>query len=405
MITFGTSISPIYFAAFENTATGEGQYTVNAGDVRPISDSSNLAQTDVLDVILAKTVDKTQAIEGDRLTYTIKITNNSSIPINNVVMSDIIDANTVYDASNTIPYVTLSNGYTVGTIPGRNSAPNNVFTLVFTATINQNVRGTVVNTANLVSYNYTDAHGVTYNGTPQQVTAVTVVQDIDVKINKTVTPQSAQIGDTVLYTITIVNDSSTQITGVVVRDSSVDLNYTSISNIRLNGVVLTPQPSLSSGINVGLIAPATSASITFNATVLNTAPNTLNNTALITYSYADGTQIVTIPDVPSNQATLNIIKPEIVVEKYANTAILIHDGTVKHIQYSVFVRNTGNVAINNVRVTDVLPVGTTYQPNSTYISAIGPTNNSPEPAAGGIFIDTVPAGATIPILFSVDVIL
>ena len=404
MRIFNAFMSPIYFAAFENTATGSGSYVVNAGDERPITIGSNVAQTDVLDVNMTKTVDKTQAVENDKLTYTVTITNNSSIPISDVVLKDVVDNNTTYDASNTIPYVTLSNGYNIGTIPSKTSAPNNVYTLTFTATINNNVRGTVTNTADLVSYTYQDAAGITYNGAPLQATASTVVQDIDVETIKTVTPTNAKIGDTVLYTITVFNRSSTPITNVIVKDSSADLSYLTISNLRVNdGAIITPQPSLASGVNVGTIGAGTSSTVKFNGTVLQTVPNEVNNTALTTYSYMNGPTLVTIPDIPTNTATLSIVKPAITIEKYANQSILINDGTLKQVQYSVFIRNTGNTPIDNVVLTDILPSGMTYQPNSTYISGQGPANDSPEPITGGIYIGTVAANSVVPVLFNVDV--
>ncbi|MBE6021979.1 MAG: DUF11 domain-containing protein [Cellulosilyticum sp.] len=403
MITFRASINNILWAAFENTAKGTAQYTVNPDDVRNISDTSDPAVTDVIDVLLTKTVNLSQAIEGQQLTYTVTIRNNSSLPIDNVVLQDIIDSKTTYDSTNPIPYATLSTGYSIGTIPSKDSAPNNVYTLTFTATIKQDVSGNVVNTANLASYTYTDVNGVVYNGTPEKATVTTDVQDINVQFNKVVTPTNAAIGDTVQYSIAVTNLSTEPIENVVVRDTSADLSYMSISNIRVNNVLVTPQPTLATGISLGTLGVGAVGIITFNGTVLSTAPDTISNQALVDYSYFNGQTIVRETDVPSDVANVEIIKPELIVEKYASTTIIVNDGTSKIIEYTVYVRNTGNVDLTNVIVTDILPERTTYRPNSTYVGSVGPTNKSPEPSTGGILVGRVPVNSTATVRFSVNV--
>lgn len=404
MITFNAKINNILFAAFENTAYGSGNYTVNTGDIRPIDDTSTIVRTDTIDVTLDKTVNKTQALENDTLTYTITITNNSSIPISNIRFNDIIDANTTF-LDGDVPYSELSTGVIITSLPGKDDAPNNVYTLNFRVTINNNVRGTVTNTVNLVSYEYTDSLGRTYTGSPQTDTAVTTVQDIDVVFNKSVSPSKAQIGDTVTYTLAVYNNSSIDITDVRIRDASLGLSNVTISQIMLNNTLIDPQPSLSSGIVIPSIAVGQSAIITFKALVLNSAPDIITNTASLDYSYISGSTTIPVTDIPSPETTLVIVQPRLTVEKFANQTILIKDGTTKFVQYTVYVKNAGNIAIDNVIFTDSLPVGMSYQSNSTYIDAVGPSDNSPEPIRGGIALGTINSGATVTVVFTVDVIL
>lgn len=403
MITFSASINDIRWAAFENTALGSAQYTVNPDDVRNINDISEVAKTDAIDILFTKVVNRAQAIEGEQLTYTITITNNSSLPINNVILQDIIDTKTTYDATNTIPYATLVAGYNIGTIESRDKAPNNVYTYRFTVTIKQDVSGNVINTANIVNYTYTDVNGVTYNGSPKQARAITEVQDINVQFSKAVTPTSAAIGDTVQYSIVVANESTEPILNVVVRDTSTDLSFMSISDIRVNNILVTPQPTLASGINLGTLAVGAVAIITFNGTVLSTAPDTITNQALIDYSYYAGDILINESNVPSDIVDLDIIKPQLVIEKYASTTVVVNDGTTKVIEYTVYVRNTGNVDLTNVVITDILPTRTTYKPNSTYVGSMGPINVSPEPTTGGITVGTVPVNSSVTVRFSVNV--
>lgn len=403
MITFRASINNILLAAFENTATGTAQYTVNPDDVRDISDTSNVAVTDAINVSMEKTVDRTQAVEGDQLTYTITITNNSSLPIDNVVLQDIVDSRTNYDATNPIPYTTLSTGYPIGTIASRDNAPSNVYTLTFTATINQNVSGEVVNIANLASYTYTDVNGVTYNGTPQQATTSTTVQDLNVIYTKSATPTNVTVGGIIQYTLVVTNSSTVPIVGVLVREPGVADQGVSISNVRLNGVLVDPQPTPETGVAVGTLPVGGIATITFDATVLETAPDTITNQGFLDYSYYVGSTLVNVTDVPSDIVNVNVIKPGLEVEKYASSAVVVNDGTQKIIEYTLYVRNTGNVDLTNVVINDALPTRTTYRPNSTYIGTTGPINQSPEPSLGGITVGTIPVNSTIIVRFSVNV--
>lgn len=228
-------------------------------------------------------------------------------------------------------------------------------------------------------------------------------KDLNVIYTKSATPTNVTVGGIIQYTLVVTNSSTVPIVGVLVREPGVADQGVSISNVRLNGVLVDPQPTPETGVAVGTLPVGGIATITFDATVLETAPDTITNQGFLDYSYYVGSTLVNVTDVPSDIVNVNVIKPGLEVEKYASSAVVVNDGTQKIIEYTLYVRNTGNVDLTNVVINDALPTRTTYRPNSTYIGTTGPINQSPEPSLGGITVGTIPVNSTIIVRFSVNV--
>ena len=84
--------------------------------------------------------------------------------------------------------------------------------------------------------------------------------------------------------------------------------------------------------------------------------------------------------------------------KSANKVVVTQNG--EEVQYTLTVRNIGNVLLTDVIVTDIIPSGMTYVPNSTIIGANPPINDSP---VDGVNIGSLAVGATQTVKFSVSV--
>ncbi|MEG1615270.1 MAG: DUF11 domain-containing protein, partial [Oscillospiraceae bacterium] len=140
--------------------------------------------------------------------------------------------------------------------------------------------------------------------------------------------------------------------------------------------------------------------ITFKVKLGNSAPpiNPIPNTANLTYAYTvdpanpNGVAAVGVSNTvntPVSTAHLNIVK---VADKG-----IAYIGDV--ITYNIAITNTGNVAADNVVVTDLLPNGTVLVPGSLAVSVpyIG------GPASSIILTNSIPAGQTVTITFQVKV--
>lgn len=203
------------------TATVTFQVTVNSGATGSISNTAyvNDNQTGTVEtpIITAnKQASETRVEVGDTIKYTITLTNSSnvegtfivkdSIPANTTFTNESIAINNVIDTSKTLSDLT-KNGISV-TVPAKGKA-----TLSFEVTVNE---GTIAGT--------TIKNTATINGVPTNETTTTVVEPT-LEISKTAetildtdgnveipgqNKNEAEIGDTIVYTITVKNTSDVE---------------------------------------------------------------------------------------------------------------------------------------------------------------------------------------------------
>jgi uncharacterized repeat protein (TIGR01451 family) len=217
---------------------------------------------------------------GDRVEYTIKVTNSGSGPATNVIFSDLIPANSKYvpnstklngaginDVGGTMPYVggqaINSPGAFSGTI-----APGGTATITFQVDVDNPLaagvtqlvnQGTV--TSNEVPPVKTDDPSTPTPGDPTvtPLTAAPVLSaDKAVTIVKDTPPSGGSPGDTLHYTVTIINSGNSAATNVVFNDTP-DPNTTLVT-----GSVTTSQGTIAGGntgtppviVNIGTIPGA-----------------------------------------------------------------------------------------------------------------------------------------------------
>ena len=203
------------------TATVTFQVIVNSGATGSISNTAyvNDNQTGTVEtpiIIANKQASETRVEVGDTIKYTITLTNSSNvegtfivkdtIPANTTFTSESIAINGVKDTSKTLSDLT-KNGISV-TVPAKGKA-----TLSFEVTVNE---GTIAGT--------TIKNTATINGVPTNETTTTVVEPT-LEISKTAetildtdgnveipgqNKNEAEIGDTIVYTITVKNTSDVE---------------------------------------------------------------------------------------------------------------------------------------------------------------------------------------------------
>ncbi|WP_140169290.1 DUF11 domain-containing protein, partial [Bacillus sp. S1-R1J2-FB] len=120
---------------------------------------------------------------------------------------------------------------------------------------------------------------------------------------------------------------------------------------------------LYNGVNIGSINGVTAAIVTFQATVTDLPINNpISNSALTTYRYIVDPDQAPITISNQSNTTTTQIKSAILTAQKSTSVFTVDIG--QDIVYSVTITNSGNVNTTNVIFTDVIPDGTSFEPNS-----------------------------------------
>jgi len=266
---------------------------------------------------------------GDQVDFTFKITNTGNVTLTGVDIADSMSG------LSSLTYVwPNTNGEPDGTL-----APNEVATATATYTLTQpdiNAGG-IENTA-------------TASGTPPTGPAVTSsdTANVPVEANPLIgivkygqlhdASQPPKAGDTVDYTFTVTNNGNVTLSGVAISDallgSAAGTDYQWAAGS-------TPDALIPGGTAV--------ATATYTLTQADIDAGTLHNEATVTGTPPTGPDVT---DSDSNDVTLTPA-PAILLTKTGQLAVG-PTGLYNQIDYSFTIKNTGNVTLTGVGVTDPL---------------------------------------------------
>lgn len=302
-----------------------------------------------------KTVDKAFTDIGEVLTYTVTVNNTNNFTVNNVLVTDLLPAGTTYIGNLIVsaPFtgVAPATGITIASI-GANDA----------VTLSWQVK---VNSSTPVTTPITNIATVTVPGGTSGVTNITQTQVVHafVSTQKSVDKTSANVGDTLTYTLLLNNLGNTAANNIVITDP-VPAGTTYVAGSATGTVAFTGTPLTTISLTAP-IAVGGSATITYKVKAASAIPavNPISNTASIVYDYtvdpaapngvsATGTSNTATTQI--SNATLKTVKKSDKVFGYIGDIIT----------YQVAITNTGNVPADNIVLTDPVPNGTVYVLNS-----------------------------------------
>lgn len=375
----------------QNSATVAYTYTVDPQNPNGATGgrSSNIVNTQVNGAIVdtTKAVDLAYAAPGDIITYTLTLNNSGNVSADNVVLTDAIPTGTTFvpgslvGATGTPPTLTLNAPITAGgsatvsfkvqvgtTIPVPNPLVNTA-TAAFTYTVNpQNPDGET--------------------GTSASNAVNTQVIGAVVDTLKTVDKTFAEPGDVLTYTLTLKNSGNTPANNVVITDA-IPAGTTYVAGSVTGATGLPPTFSLINPIPVG-----GAATVTFQVIVDNSIPavNPIPNNATVAFTF---TSDPAVPDGNSGTSDSNTVNTQInsAIVGAEKTGIPAYANVGDTVSYTITLTNTGNVAANNVTLTDVIPTGTTFVPGSL----VGATGTPPTLT----LVNPIAAGGTATITFDV----
>lgn len=387
--TFDVTIDSAASGTIPNVAV----VTTTDNDTDNTNDSStaNIAVQQQVDLILQKTVDRTNAVPGqDQLVYTFTISHDtdSSSDATNVVVTDVLPAGltgAVITDGTPPPDSTDFSNNTVTV--GFNSIPvGETRTFTVTVDVDASATGDIVNPASVAS-DGTDIDPA--NNTSSATT--TMNPDFDIVVNKSVNDSTPGPNGTVIYTVGLNNEGPSDATGIVLTDAFP-------SGLTFQSGTLNGQNGASNGTTVTFpaidLASGASTSATLTFTVDATASGTLTNTASVPDLSGAGEN-----DLTNNSDTADItVTPvvDLVLDKTVDQADSQAGG---NLVYTIEVTNNGPSEATNVQVADTLPAGVTFTsgtgPNGETLSATnGVVNFNAGALANGASI-TLTINATI----------
>ncbi|WP_336780230.1 DUF7507 domain-containing protein [Paenibacillus illinoisensis] len=336
---------------------------------------------------IVKSGSTTNATVGDTVTYTLQVNNGGNVAAN-VTLTDNIPSGSSYVAGsfrlngNVIAGANPATGVNLGSLAA-GSANTVTFQVLVTSLPTP---PTLVDQAN-ASYSFNSPDGRTISGTVASNTLTIPVTLPNVTAVKSASVSDVAVGETFTYTVVTTNGGIQPINNVILTDSLPAGTIFVPGSVTVRGtVVASANPN--SGISIGTLTAGSSATVTFQLTVQALpASGSLLNRASVSYSSGAFTGISN-----SNSITTPVYQPIIAINKSASqTNATLGD----QLAYTLVVTNSGNIAAQ-VTVTDTIPAGLTFVPNSVTVNGTARPGTSP---ITGITLGSLSPGATATVVF------
>ncbi|PFF36914.1 hypothetical protein CN327_02455 [Bacillus cereus] len=301
-----------------NVAGALAEYILVPGEPPvTVMDTSNTVIVTVNTAILfvAKGADFEVAMVGDVVTYGIAVINDSTVPVTNIILTDIIDPNTLFINGTIIvndvpfPFANPNTGISLGDFQPNDAAIIN-FQVVITG---GQINNLVTNTATASGFATVNPNEppVVVEGDSNTVVIPFIPKNVSTTVVKTADHQTATIGDVITFTTVITNTGDTAIQNIRFQDmldSSVQFVLGSVT------VDNTPVPNVNpvSGFLIGSLNPGEARTVSFQVVVQSAPSGSGNyiNQASIRFEHQVGTvlppvtqiiesNMVVIPFVPT----------------------------------------------------------------------------------------------------------
>ncbi len=404
VVNLGTALPPNpIVVSFDARILDTAQSPINNTSLVDIKDKETESNEVTLDLVIlqaSKSVNDDVVAVGETITYSILLDNTlGSADATNVFLLDLLQPEVSYVANSTsINSGPLQNlnpsippGINIGIIPA-GSAILVTFNVLVNKLPSQNP---ILNTAT-VTYNAGEKENI-------KTTNETQVKVVDINIVKSVKPEFAQVGDKITYTSIITNTGQVPIENIIFNDPPPANTIYDNPSFKINNVLYpTLNPSLP--IDLSLVIPSLlplnpSESITIEFSVsVNALPDIpiIDNTSSIEYSYLDGS-ILKTNNKESNLVDTIIREGKITLEKIADKEVALVGDTLT---YTINVKNTGNIEVKNVVLTDIVPQNTKFIEGSVIVNGSPDSTLNPEE---GINLGTIQAPLTYIVSFKVTI--
>jgi uncharacterized repeat protein (TIGR01451 family) len=324
----------------------------------------DVAVADV-DLAIAKTVDDTSPDEGQTITYTVTLTNNGPLQATNIVVTDVVPSGVTYvgssiaggDSNNDADPAGTGLSWTVNSL---NNSANT--TLTFDATVDAGEGGNTIANTSIKSQDQDDTNA----------TADDPSEDITVNspptITKTFAPDTIDLGNSSILTLTIGNPNSFGITGVAVTDNYpaqiINATPSNVATTCTGGTPTAANGGTSVALSGASIGAGGSCTVTVDVTGTTVGGPYTNTTGVVT-----STELL---DSATASDDLTVTGIDLSVSKSVDDSTPDVDSNVV---FTVTVSNAAGLNdATGVAVTDLLPGGFSYvsdDAGGNYVSGTG----------------------------------
>lgn len=341
--------------AYVTGTSEESEEPVEDGPTPPIETEPVYAPPEMN---VYKSADKSTAIPGDTITYTIDYENIGYGDAYDVIVKDTIPTETTYASSNPTYDSVTGSTYTwnIGTV-----LTNGDGQIQITVNVNDDITNGIIIT-NYVTLDYEDIND---NSMPQESDSVDItVYTPIMTVSKTSDVTTADPGDTITYTIEYENIGGATAYNVEIQDTvPADTTYVS-SNPTYTSVTGTTYTW-----NVGTVTVNNGGSIELAVQVNAGTADQTDLTNYVTLDYDDANDN-SYPQ-ENDDETVTVTAPVMTITKIADVSTANPGDTIV---YTITYENTGTGVATDVTVEDTIPSGTTYVSSTpTYDSVTGST--------------------------------
>jgi uncharacterized repeat protein (TIGR01451 family) len=342
----------------------------------------------VADISIVKTVDNQYPNPGDTVNYTLSVANAGPSTSTIDVANDILPMGLNFVSATSSPGTAYNFGtgvWTIGTL-----APNATATLAIAAQVGTNEGGqTITNTATVSQLSSITDPNPGNNSSSVSIYVATTTPFADIAIVKTVDKSTANVGDTLNYTLNVTDNGPATSTGVVAADvlpsgltfvnatASVGTYATSTGTWTIGDMSASSTATLTIAATVN--ADQAGATITNTGTVGESASSTdqnlANNSSTVTTTINGGGGCTSNcgGGCTSNCGGGGSQTAEIAIAKTVDNA---NPSTGATIHYTVTVSALGPATSIGVTATDTLPSGIAFVSASTSIGTYNPSTGS-----------------------------
>ena len=391
-----------------NSATTKYEYIIcsenTPSNLNEGADNTSISLTTVVNVALSasKETSTNYCTVGDILTYTIPISNNGNSLTNTITFIDSIpNGLTFVENSLTQDGVLIPGNPCTTDIALSNIPENTTSTLSYKALVTSLPHHNPVKDSSIILYDYiidpTKAPSVKGTGILNMDGVLITISKAILSIENAVSKPYAQLGDTLTYNISMVNNGNTS-TNMLNFIASIPNGLTFVPNsLQQDGINIPGSPN-PPGITLNNIGVNQSSTISFKA-IVTIIPVTgfISNSATIKYNFVVNPK-ATPPLLENNTLASNIAVTTIVnVTLFASKKVNLAYGTIgDRLNYTISINNLGNTSTHHLMLLDNIPRGINFVPGSLTQDGI---QIDGAPTAPGIALNNIAPNTTSTICF------